>query len=309
MRDDHARPINGPENFTETLVRAVRDIKGTPRGKPRQSIHQIMARDTITCSRPIRLWTARPRRRKNVEVWRFFVDIAEFKETGQRFRLRKCLVTGRRPGDGEFDRDSDSEGDDGGDTDGDNDRDYDGDEDGNEHGNQGGDEGGDEDGEGGRPDGRNRRARGRERRRDDEDNDDDDDGFDRGPRGGNRGDNAAPEREYAAHSAAGAPRPSRNDNGNQQGGMRLRLGGRLSKRQHSTTTPSIGRKAIKRSISNSPFFSIDGLLRSGSETSIKRERSASPGLEITGSRAISSYIDLTSDGDPVDLTQDDYPEE
>lgn len=126
MRNSHAQPINGPENFTETFCRALRDIRQRPHGDARQSIHRIMARDKEQCSRPIRLWTARPNRRKDAEVWRFFVDIGRFKELGN-LRLRKCRVTGRRPGDGEFD-DSDSdddgdpngshdEGDDGGDGD------------------------------------------------------------------------------------------------------------------------------------------------------------------------------------------------
>jgi hypothetical protein len=130
MRDDHGRPINSAGNFTESLCRAVRDIADKPRGDLRQSLHHIMRRDKKMCSRPIRLWTARPNRRKRNKVWRIFVDIGRFKENG-RFQLRKCKITGRRKGDGEFDRDSDDGGDDGGSDDG------------NENGSENGDDGGD----------------------------------------------------------------------------------------------------------------------------------------------------------------------
>jgi hypothetical protein len=64
--------------------------------------------------------------------------------------------------------------------------------------------------------------------------------------------------------------------------------------------------------SRSPSFDLGGLGRLGSETSVKREPSSSPEVEIVSSRAISGYIDLTlerAEDDVVDLTQEDGPEE
>lgn len=145
MRNSHAQPINGPENFTETLCRAMRDIRQRPRGESRQSIHRIMARDRDQVSRPIRLWTARPNRRKDTEVWRFIFDIGRFKEIGN-LRLRKCRVTGRRPGDGEFDDDSDDDGD--GDIHGDSSEDDDRDDSEGDDGNDNSDTGSDHDPDG-----------------------------------------------------------------------------------------------------------------------------------------------------------------
>ena len=102
-----------------------------------------MARDRDQVSRPIRLWTARPNRRKDTEVWRFIFDIGRFKEIGN-LRLRKCRVTGRRPGDGEFvDDDSDDDGD--GEIHGDNGEDDDEDDSEGDNGNDDGDTGGDHD--------------------------------------------------------------------------------------------------------------------------------------------------------------------
>ena len=141
MRDDHGRPVNGAGNFTESLCRAVRNIANKPRGDARQSIHHIMGKHKTIFSRPNRLWTVRPNRRKQNEVWRFFVDIGRFRENG-RFQLRKCRVTGRRQGDGEFD-DSDNDGD--GDTPGDNGEDDDEDDSEGDNGNDDGDAGGDHD--------------------------------------------------------------------------------------------------------------------------------------------------------------------
>lgn len=144
MRDDHGRPVNGAGNFTESLCRAVRNIANRPRGDARQSIHHIMGKDKTIGSHPNRLWTARPNRRKRNEVWRFFVDIGRFKENG-RFQLRKCRVTGRRPGDGEFD-DSDDDGD--GDTPGDSGEDDDEDDIEGDDGNDNSDTGSDHDPDG-----------------------------------------------------------------------------------------------------------------------------------------------------------------
>lgn len=164
LRNGDAQPINGPENFTETFCRALRDIRLRPRGRPRQSIHTVMARDKVQCSRPIRLWTARPNRRKDAEVSRFFLDIGRLKETG-RLELRKCRVTGRRSGDGEFD-DSDDDGF------GDSDEDDEGEDDGDEGGNDSGDDG-NVGGHGGNEDDDTRGDHGLEGRNDDQDNGDD----------------------------------------------------------------------------------------------------------------------------------------
>jgi hypothetical protein len=38
---------------------------------------------------------------------------------------------------------------------------------------------------------------------------------------------------------------------------------------------------------------------------IKQERSDSPGFEIVGSRFLPTYIDLTTDGVVIDLTEED----
>lgn len=263
MRDDHGRHINGAGNFTESLCRAIRDIADKPRGDARQSIHHIMSKDKTICSRPLRLWTARPRRKKRDKVWRFFVDIGRFKENG-RFQMRKCRITGRRKGDGEFDHDSDDGGD--GNESDDGDKNGLGDED------HGDDDDGDDVRGGGRPDGR---------------------------RGGGRG----------------GERPGNEDNdenGEQQEHARPRLGGPLIKRQHSSTPSSQGR-SIKRSRSSSPvlngFEGFDGFRRPQGDNLVKRERSASPEVEIISSRAIICHIDLTLDGDLIDLTQEDDPEE
>jgi hypothetical protein len=293
LRDDHGRPINGDGNFTETLCRAVRDIADRPRGDLRQSIHHIMRRDKTICSRPLRLWTARPNRLKRDKVWRFFVDIGRFKENGS-FQLRKCRITGRRKGDGQFDRDSDDDGSDDGSDDGDENGDENEDDVGDE--NEGDDERG-----GGRPGGR--RARGRDGRRpgNDDNDEDDDDGPGPDPEGAKRGGgNAAPEGENSARNGIGAPNLASNTNGEQQGRTRPRLSGRLIKRPPSPT-PLSERRTIKRSRSSSPFFA--GL------NPVKRERSDSPEVEVISSRPVHTFVDLTLDGEVVDLTQEDGLEE
>jgi hypothetical protein len=211
------------------------------------------------------LWTARPRRKKPEKVWRFFVDIGRFKENG-RFQIRKCRITGRRKGDGEFDRDTD-DGVDGDGSDGE-------DESGNEsRDGVDDDNGGDDDGGGGHPDGGHG-----------------------GGRGGQR------------------PRDNDNDeNEEQQGHTRPRLGGQFIKRQHSSPATSSQGRPIKRSRSSSPvlngFEGFDGFRRPQGDSLVKSERSASPEVEIISSRAITCCIDLTSDGDLIDLTQEDDPEE
>lgn len=307
LRDDHGRPINGAGNFTESLCRAVRDITDKPRGGERQSIHHIMRRDKTVCSRPIRLWTARPNRRKRNKVWRFFVDIGRFKENG-RLHWRKCRVTGRRQGDGEFDRDSDDGGDD------------DGSDDGNENGSENGDDGGDEndgddDGGGGRPDGGHGRGIVGGCRPVNDDNDGDrNDGPGADPEVANRvGGNAASDGEDHAYNRARTPHLAGdnindNDNGEKQVPKKRRLGGPLIKRQPSST-PSSQENSIKRSRSSSPFFDFGGIARLGSERPVKRERTDSPEVEVVSSRPIRAVIDLTLDGEVVDLTQEDGPEE
>jgi hypothetical protein len=359
MLDKRGRPINGPENFTETFCRAVRKVHAEPRGMPRPSIHQIMAKDEIQCSRPIRLWTARPNRKKDDDVWRFFVDVGEFKENAQHFRFRKCLITGRRPGDGEFDVDSDDDGDEDGDNDGDDGGDEDGDGDGYDDGNEDGGEDGNEDEEG---DGvtnddqdcgednndtdamlRDLRDTTEESLRDDPEAlrlmralhrilRPADQQAERAPNrqrsseqqlpsiglgngevvdleGGNRGgDTAAPEGEADARSGASAPHLASNDDGEQQRHMNSRLSSPLIKRQHSPNPPS-ERKSIKRSTSSSPLSNLENFLLLRSESPIKRELSSSPGFEITGSRSIQAYIDLTSEDDLVDRVEEDEPEE
>jgi hypothetical protein len=306
MRDDHGRPINSAGNFTESLCRAVRDIADKPRGDLRQSLHHIMRRDKKMCSRPIRLWTARPNRRKRNKVWRIFVDIGRFKENG-RFQLRKCKITGRRKGDGEFDRDSDDGGDDGGSDDG------------NENGSENGDDGGDvndgDDDGGRRPGGGCGRGRVGGRRPGNDDNgEDDDDGPGPDPEGGDRGGgNAAPDGPDGTNNGARTPHffgneSNNNDNREQQVPKTPRLGGPLIKRKPSTT-PWSGKKTIKRSRSSSPFFDFGGLGRLGSERPVKRERSDSPEVEVVSSRPVRAVIDLTLDGEVVDLTQEDGPEE
>ena len=143
FRDKHGRPVNSAGNFTETFCRSFRDIANNPHGDPRQTTHEIMGRDNIACSRPIRLWTARANRKKRDDVWRFYVDIGRYQKTG-RFQMRKCRITGPREGDGEFYNKSDDgrndddneDGDEGGDDDGgDNDGEYGG-EDENDGGQQ-----------------------------------------------------------------------------------------------------------------------------------------------------------------------------
>lgn len=57
----------------------------------------------------------------------------------------------------------------------------------------------------------------------------------------------------------------------------------------------------------SPGFDPRGESTFSDSNPIKRERSISPGFEITGSRFIPCHIDLTDDGGVVDLTQEDGP--
>lgn len=72
----------------------------------------------------------------------------------------------------------------------------------------------------------------------------------------------------------------------------------------SSPTPKEEQKDdIKRS--SSPYFDLEGNLMFGDSTSIKRERSESPGFEIVGSRCLPFHIDLTTDDVVVDLTQED----
>lgn len=296
LRDDHGRLINGDGNFTETLCRTVRDIEDNPRGDPRQSIHRIMGRDKKICSRPLRLWTARPNRKRRDEVWRFFVDIGRFKDNGS-FQLRKCRITGRRKGDGEFENDADDDdgsenGDDNGD---DNEDDIDGEND------------GDDKGGGGRPDGMRARGRDSWRPGNNDNHEDDDDGSGPDLEGANRGGgNAAPEGQNGARNGIGTPQLARNTNKKRQGHSRPRLGGRLIERPPSPT-PLSERRTIKRSRSSSPLSAGLGRLVSG--IPIKRERSDSPEVEVISSRPIHTFVDLTLDGEVVDLTQQDDPEE
>jgi len=307
LRDDHGRPINGEGNFTETLCRAVRNIADKPRGDLRQSIHHIMSRDKKLCSHPLRLWTARPNRMKRDKVWRFFVDIGRFKENGS-FQLRKCRITGRRRGDGQFDSDSDDDGSGDESDDGDENEDENGDENGDDDEDDVGDENnGDDEGGGGRPGGRRARNRVGRRPGNDDNDEDDDDGPGPEPDGANRGGgNAAPEGEDDARNETGTPHLPGNNNGEQRGRTRPRLGGRLIKRPPSPT-PLSERRTIKKSRSSSPFFA--GLERRGSEGPIKRERSDSPEVEVISSRPVHTFVDLTLDGEVVDLTQEDGLEE
>lgn len=277
MRNDHGQPINGPENFTETLCRAIRDIANVPRGRRmRPTIHHIIGMDKIKCSDPLRLWTAHPNRKKRDQrVWRFFVDIQRLKETG-RFELRKCQVTGRRTGDGEFDDESEVE-DDG--------------ENGQERRGRGaGDEGG--------------------RRRGNNENDDsglesDDDNDDGGAGGGGGVANALNFDDDSDDQ--GARRPERNDTGIRRTARSPRPDGQRPRRRRSPTASS--ERKIKRSRSSSPFFDLEGRGRLGSERSVKREPSGSPEIEIVDIRPIRGFIDLSSVDDVVDLTQDDGAEE
>jgi hypothetical protein len=272
MRNDHGQPVNGPENFTEALCRALRDMKDRPRGDPRQTIHQIIGRDKIKCSHPLRLWTARPRRQKRQDVWRFFIDIERWIETGTSFSLRKCKVTGRRKGDGEFSDEDEDEDD-------------------------------------------NTRQRSEDRRQDG--------GSEGGDSGNNRGDNDSDDSDSALGDAAdgGAfgtlnEEHASDDGGagmrrlaggeNHLGDIRPRMGNRSPTRSPSPTASS-ARKTIKRS--RSPSFDLANLVRLGSETSVKRERSGSPDVEIVSSRSIRGYVDLTSSDDVIDLTQEDGLEE
>jgi hypothetical protein len=277
MRNDHGQPVNGPENFTETLCRAVRSMANRPRGDMRQTIHEIIGKDATKCSHPLRLWTARPKRGKSDEVWRFFVDIQRCKETG-RFEMRKCKITGRRRGDGEF---SDSEEDEG-----DNDADGGGEDRRHDSGSEGG---------GGGLDGP----------RGGEDETDSDSAL------GDGVDNVALAALNEEHNSDSGDARMRRlaGGGNHLGDIRPRMDRRPSRRPRSPT-PSSARKSMKRS--RSPSFDLGGLGRLGSETSVKREPSSSPEVEIVSSRAISGYIDLTSEraeDDVVDLTQEDGPEE
>jgi len=75
-------------------------------------------------------------------------------------------------------------------------------------------------------------------------------------------------------------------------------------KSEQSPAPSGNKSAIKKSRSSSPFLDLGGLLRSRSEFSVKREPSASPEVEIVGSRSILGYIDLTSDGEMIDLTEE-----
>lgn len=59
---------------------------------------------------------------------------------------------------------------------------------------------------------------------------------------------------------------------------------------------------IKRS--TSPSFDLGGVSGSSDLDPIKRERSNSPGVEITGSKRIRRHFDPTLDGELVDLTQE-----
>lgn len=57
--------------------------------------------------------------------------------------------------------------------------------------------------------------------------------------------------------------------------------------------------------SSSPDFGLVGNLMSGDPEPIKKERSNSPDFEIVGSRFLPTYIDLTTDGVVIDLTEED----
>lgn len=59
---------------------------------------------------------------------------------------------------------------------------------------------------------------------------------------------------------------------------------------------------VKFKKSSSPDFDFGGFFNFSNLGPIKRERSGSPECEITGSR---TYIDMSTDGDFIDLTQDD----
>jgi hypothetical protein len=60
--------------------------------------------------------------------------------------------------------------------------------------------------------------------------------------------------------------------------------------------------------SSSLDFGLGANLMFGDPKSIKQERSNSPDFEIVGSRSLPTYIDLTTDGVVIDLTQEDEPE-
>jgi hypothetical protein len=127
------------------------------------------------------------------------------------------------------------------------------------------------------------------------------------------GGNAASDGEDHAYNRARTPHLAGdnindNDNGEKQVPKKRRLGGPLIKRQPSSTPSSQG-NSIKRSRSSSPFFDFGGIARLGSERPVKRERTDSPEVEVVSSRPIRAIIDLTLDGEVVDLTQEDGPEQ
>jgi hypothetical protein len=278
MRNDHGQPVNGPENFTETLCRAVHDMADRPRGDTRQTIHEIIAKDKTKCSRPLRLWTARPRRNKRADVWRFFVDIQRCIQNG-RFEMRKCKITGRREGDGRFDNDEIED---------------------NEENVVHPDEGEDD----------NARLEVGHRRRDGRGDDDDDyssSDFDSAlGHGIDGGANGVLDDEHDSDNGDAGGMRRLAGGGNHLGDIRPRLDRQPSERPRSPT-PSSARKSIKRS--RSPSFDLEGLGRLGREISVKREPSESPEIEIMSSRTIKTYVDLTTIDDVIDLTQEDGPEE
>jgi hypothetical protein len=78
---------------------------------------------------------------------------------------------------------------------------------------------------------------------------------------------------------------------------------RAPSRISSPTPKKEKTEVFKRS--SSPFFDFGDILSPSDLDPIKRERSASPGFEITGSRPIRGYVDLTLADEVVDLTQED----
>ena len=62
-------------------------------------------------------------------------------------------------------------------------------------------------------------------------------------------------------------------------------------------------------LAGAAFFDFGGIARLGSERPVKRERTDSPEVEVVSSRPIRAIIDLTLDGEVVDLTQEDGPEQ
>jgi hypothetical protein len=105
---------------------------------------------------------------------------------------------------------------------------------------------------------------------------------------------------------AGAGHLAGGNNEDQPGDVRLSVRSSTSN-QSPSPVASIASKVIKRS--RSPSFNLEDLGRLGSEASVKREPSSSPEIEITDSRSIRGFVDLTLDDDVIDLTQEDVLEE